>query len=191
MSYRVLFVCTGNVCRSPAAERMLRHQLEELGLPGIEVASAGTAALVGEPVSPPMAELISKAGGDAAGFVARQLEPALLRRADLVFLMTSAQRTAAVSLAPASVQYAYTLGQLATMLALVDPHHIAAAGQGTDAGSRLAAAVALAKHQRILGVDPADDILDPYERSAAVYAKSFRQIVTGLGPLVKAAAPPQ
>ena len=190
MTYRELYVCTGNVCRSPAAERMLRHQLDKLGLPGIEVSSAGTAALVGEPLSPPMALLIAKAGGDADGFVARQLEPALLKRADLVVLMTSAQRTAAVSLAPASVQYAYTLGQLATMLSLVNPHDIAAAVQGTDAGSRLAAAVALAKHQRILGVNPADDIVDPYERSAGVYAKSFGQIIDGLAPLVRAATGP-
>ena len=188
MSYRVVFVCTGNVCRSPAAERMLRHRLGALTLSGVGVTSAGTSALVGAPVSPPMAELVSRAGGDAEGFTARQLVPALLKDADLVVTLTSAQRTAAVTLAPASVQYAYTLGQLGAMLSLVDRRDVDAAAPGGDAGTRLAAAVALAKHQRILGVDPADDVVDPYQRSAGVYAQSFQQIVDGLEPLVRAAA---
>mgnify|MGYP002738687724 CR=1 FL=1 len=49
--YRILTVCTGNVCRSPAAERLLEHTLN----PSVTVRSAGTRALVGEPIHPPMA----------------------------------------------------------------------------------------------------------------------------------------
>lgn len=188
MTYRVLFVCSGNVCRSPAAERLLRHHLDVLSLSGIEVGSAGTTALVGDPVSEPMADLISKAGGDAGGFAARQLVPALLREADLVAAMTSAHRTAAVTTFPASVQYAYTLTQLGAMLSHVDPQDIGSHAAAADAGSRLAAAVALGKRYRALGVDPADDIVDPYGRSAAVYSHSFQQIVDGLAPVVRAAS---
>lgn len=188
MTYRVLFVCTGNVCRSPAAERLLRHHLDAMDATGIEVASAGTGALVGEPVSPTMAELIAQAGADARGFGARQLGPVDVREADLVVTMTSAHRTAAVTMAPASVQYAYTLAQLAAMLSLVDPRDAEATASASDAGSRLAAAVALGKHHRALGVDRGEDIVDPYGRSASVYAKSFQQITNGLAPIARAAA---
>lgn len=188
MTYSVVFVCTGNVCRSPAAERLLRHHLAGLSMEGVEVASAGTAALAGEPVSAPMAELIRSARADPSGFVARQLTPSQLRQADLVVAMTSAHRTAAVRMAPASVQYAYTLAQLGAMLSHVDPPEVTERAQSRDAGARLAAAVSLGRQHRALGVDPADDIVDPYGRPAAVYAKSFQQIVDGLAPVVRALA---
>ena len=54
MSVRVLFVCLGNICRSPMAEAVFRRMVDEAGLAGrIEVDSAGTSAYhVGEPAHP-------------------------------------------------------------------------------------------------------------------------------------------
>ena len=84
MAYEVLFVCTGNVCRSPAAERLVRRGIDVAvggiaGLSGVTVSSAGTWALVGEPISPPMAALIAGDGADAKGFAARQLTADIVR----------------------------------------------------------------------------------------------------------------
>ena len=191
MAYEVLFVCTGNICRSPAAERLLRRDLDRTvggiaGLSGVDVVSAGTGALVGEPISPPMAELVASAGGDVERFSARRLTVSIVRGADLVITMTSDHRRETVTLVPAAVQRTFVLGEMAHMLGLVDAGEVSAiAGPGASAAERLRATVAVAKRHRTPGVDPAEDIVDPYGRSKSVYADSFAQILTALAPLVR------
>lgn len=191
MSFRILFVCTGNVCRSPAAERLLRHDLDGAmggiaGLSGVEVSSAGTGALVGEPISPPMANLIAAAGGDVGGFSARQLFASIVRAADLVITMTSEHRRETVTLVPAAVQRTFVLGEMANMLGRVDADEVTMlAGPAASTAERLRATAAIAKRHRTPGVDPAEDIVDPYGRSTSVYADSFAQIQAALAPLVR------
>ncbi len=181
MSYAVLFVCTGNVCRSPAAERLLSDAASGHG---VEIASAGTAALVGEPISPPMAALVRGHGGDPEEFRARQLTAPIIRGADVVITMTSAHRTQVVTLLPAAVQRTFVLGELALMLRRVDDAQIEErAGRGAPVSERMAAAMTLARHQRVPGVDPSEDVEDPWGRSNQAYARSFGQILDGLGPL--------
>ena len=129
MAYEVLFVCTGNICRSPAAERLLRRDLDRTvggiaGLSGVDVVSAGTGALVGEPISPPMAELVARAGGDVERFSARQLTTSIVRGADLVITMTSDHRRETVTLVPAAVQRTFVLGEMAHMLGRVDADEV-------------------------------------------------------------------
>jgi protein-tyrosine phosphatase len=194
VTFNILFVCTGNVCRSPAAERLLRRDLDRVGggipgLSGVEVSSAGTGAMVGDPVSPPMAVLLEEAGADASDFTARQLLPPLVRGADLIITMTGAHRRETVTLVPAAVQRTFVLGELAHMLGDVDRDEIAAAGgASTSTAERLRAAVAIAKRHRTPGVDPAEDIVDPYGRSNSIYAASFTQIQAALEPLLRIVA---
>lgn len=64
----VLFVCTGNVCRSPFAERLLRARV-----PGPAVASRGTFSLIGHAMDADMAAELAARGGDGASFRSRQL----------------------------------------------------------------------------------------------------------------------
>jgi protein-tyrosine phosphatase len=195
MAYEVLFVCTGNVCRSPAAERLLRRHLDlavgglaEHG--GVRVSSAGTGALVGEPISPPMAALIAAAGADAGNFLARQLSPAIVRDADLVVTMTNRHRNDTVAMVPAAVQRTFVLGELAHMLQSVDPDDVAAeGGPATSTAERLRVLVTIAKRNRTPGVDPEEDILDPYGRSNSVYRESFQQIQEALEPILRLAVP--
>src|SRR5690606_41368685 len=56
--FTLLIVCTGNVCRSPAIERLFRSAFAEGS--GITVHSAGTGALVGEPIQGPMVQLLEE-----------------------------------------------------------------------------------------------------------------------------------
>lgn len=168
----VLVVCTGNICRSPAAELLLRAGL---GADGPEVVSAGTAARVGEPVAPPMARLLSARGIDAQGFAARQLAPPLLRSAGLVLTMTAAQRSAVVGQAPAVVRRTFTLRELARLARAAEAGTDVPAGG--DPATRLAALVAVAPALRARHTGPrADDVEDPYGRSEEVFTRVLAEI---------------
>ncbi len=86
---RVLFVCLGNICRSPTAEGVLRtlaaREAPELPL---EVDSAGTAGYhVGEPPDPRMRRAAARRGYDLGGLRARVVEPGDFERFDLILAM--------------------------------------------------------------------------------------------------------
>ena len=72
---KVLFICHGNICRSPAAEFLLRELLDRAGLGGdYTVASAATSSEeIGNPVYPPMRKVLADHGLDCAGKTARRL----------------------------------------------------------------------------------------------------------------------
>jgi protein-tyrosine phosphatase len=93
----ILVVCLGNVCRSPVAEFLFRR---ELGDRDIRVSSAGLGALVGQPIDENAAALLKDSGVDATEHRARQLEPAMLREADLVLAMERRHMNSMVRLAP-------------------------------------------------------------------------------------------
>lgn len=180
--FRVLTVCTGNICRSPAVERLLAARLGPGS--GVHVTSAGTGALVGHPVHEPMLTLLTAAGASGDGFAARQVTAAMLREADLVLAMTRAHRAALVELVPAVVRRTFTLRELARLVAGVDPAELPA---GTVA-ERFAALVPLAAARR--GVRRAarpqdDDVVDPYRRPSAVYAQSFGELEPAVAAIVR------
>jgi protein-tyrosine-phosphatase len=86
----ILVVCTGNVCRSPMAEGLLRHALagQPEPLKSLKVISAGVAARHGEPLSENSVIALKKAGIDISGLCAQPLTQALLDDALVVFGMT-------------------------------------------------------------------------------------------------------
>lgn len=75
---RILFVCHGNICRSPMAEYVLKHLVREAGLSRrFEIASAATSfEEIGNPVYPPARQELARHGITCAGHRARHLEPA-------------------------------------------------------------------------------------------------------------------
>jgi protein-tyrosine phosphatase len=168
----LLVVCTGNICRSPAVERLLTARLGPGS--GVRVHSAGTGALVGYPISPPMVPLITAAGAVGDGFAARQLTAAMLRDAGLVLALAREHRSRVVGLHPGAVRRTFTLLELARLVRDVDPAALPAALPA----ERLAALAPLAAAQRGRHpLDPAqDDVIDPYRRSDRVYATVFAQI---------------
>lgn len=176
--FRVLTVCTGNICRSPAVERLLRARLGA----GVEVTSAGTRARAGDPVSGPMVPLMESAGASADGFVARQLTEAMVREADLVLVLTRAHRSAVVELHPAAVRRTFTLRELARLAADVDRTALPA---GSPA-ERLAALLPLAVTRRgVRSAQPTDDdVVDPYRLADGVYRASFAQLAAAVDVLV-------
>src|SRR5688572_32922373 len=86
--FRVLFVCTGNTCRSPMAEVIARARAGALGWTHIEFASAGTGAFEGSPASGGALRVAAAHGLDLAHHSARQVTEGEAERADLILAMS-------------------------------------------------------------------------------------------------------
>lgn len=86
-TYNVLFVCTGNTCRSPMAEAIARREVERRGWRHVAVASAGVMAQLGDPASPGAAQAGASQGTDLGSHRATPLDPELVEWADVVLAM--------------------------------------------------------------------------------------------------------
>jgi protein-tyrosine phosphatase len=177
-TFSILTVCTGNVCRSPAVERLLASNLG----PTVQVVSAGTHALVGHPISEPMTALLRESGIDDEPFEARRLSDQMLKRAHLVLPLTRAQRGLVVEMWPAAVRRTFTLREFARLLGWIDPSALPA---GTPA-ERLRAAIPLAAAERGRERTPPDedDVVDPFRLSDEVYEESFVQMKSAVDRIV-------
>jgi protein-tyrosine-phosphatase len=92
MSYNLLFVCTGNTCRSPMAEALARHSLAERGAREVEVASAGTSAWPGSPASAEVPQVLDEIGVELGEHEASPLTPERVDWADLILVMGLSHR---------------------------------------------------------------------------------------------------
>ena len=89
--YRVMAVCTGNICRSPIAEVVLRHRFEAAGLGDLVVVDSGgtSSEEFGNPIDPRAAAVLLAAGYPVPGGTAHQVTGSDLRERDLVLAMTA------------------------------------------------------------------------------------------------------
>ncbi|WP_407361018.1 low molecular weight phosphatase family protein [Microbacterium sp. LBN7] len=183
-SLTILTVCTGNICRSPLAEVLLRGRLEPLG---VRVHSAGTHALVGHGMPEPALDLALKAGADAqvaAAHQARYLVEPIIGDADLVLAMAREHRSHVVKMMPNRLRRTFTVrefARLASTLSTEDARRAADAAGGSPQ-DRFAAVLRAVADQRGLTPSAAedDDVVDPYRRSSETYARSAAQLVPAL-----------
>ncbi len=87
----VVFVCTGNTCRSPMAAAVLRQHLDGRSREDVTVLSAGLAANEGEPAHPLARAALASLGIRIQRHTARRLSSELVRQADWILTMTAAQ----------------------------------------------------------------------------------------------------
>ncbi|MCU1442752.1 MAG: low molecular weight phosphatase family protein [Cryobacterium sp.] len=193
--FTILVVCTGNICRSPLAEQLLAARLGASGI-SATVASAGTRALVGYPMTAEAAALSVRYGGDPSAHAARQLTAEHVEDADLILAATRYHRGEVVTLSPKSSRSAFTLRQFAR---LVEPINEAPPAGGSDFESQPEASTQRAIFRRFVdhvaanrGVTSTvlrptdDDMQDPYRRSRRVYERVGREIDAAVAIVVTA-----
>ncbi|KZE92852.1 Low molecular weight protein-tyrosine-phosphatase Etp [Agromyces sp. NDB4Y10] len=190
MTFHVLSVCTGNVCRSPFAAQLLAARLAEAGIDA-EVTSAGTHALVDSPMTPEAAAMSRRAGVDPDAHAGRQLTADLVQASDLILVAAREHRARVLQLVPRASRRTFTLREFARIADFVarartvDPSF-------TFASDDPAARVEEIALSRGLAEPPAtpqdDDVVDPYRRSPEVYAEAERLITVAVDGVARALA---
>lgn len=97
---KLLFVCTGNICRSPIAQFLAARMAREAGLPW-SAASAGVAAEVSWGMEPGAVKALAARGVTSASHSARQLDERMMAESDAIYALTRSHRAVIVSRFPA------------------------------------------------------------------------------------------
>ena len=189
--FEIITVCTGNICRSPLAEQLLRTRLA--GLPG-SVNSGGTYDMGGAEMPAEAQRLAAEHGVPAdlsTEHRSQLLNARMLAAPDLILAMAREHRRAIVELAPARLRSTFTLREFARLAADTPDAEIitAADSAGEDPSARLRAAVASVAAHRGVSLPPADpaddDVIDPYRRSWNTYQLSGSQLVPAIDEVVR------
>lgn len=175
----VLFVCTGNICRSPTAERLAAALGREFQIPDFRTSSAGTRAVIGHRIHDHAALVLQGLGGEPFPFAARQLTMRIASEADLVLTMTKAHRDAVLELAPRVLHRTFTLSEAARLTQMPEARTV------PD----------LAALRPLISAEESPDIADPIGKTVDVFAKVGSQIAEMLPPILdvcrRSAAPPE
>ncbi len=96
--YRIMFVCSGNTCRSPMAAAALSDMLPAKLRGGVQIESAGAFAAAGDPATPAAVAALERVGIKPGKHAARPLTAAMVHAADLILAMESVHRVAVLEL---------------------------------------------------------------------------------------------
>jgi protein-tyrosine phosphatase len=190
VTFSVLFVCTGNVCRSPMAELLARAALDgALGADSrqFRVSSAGTWGHDGSPMEAEAVEALGSLGIDGRSFRARELTRGMLADADLILAVAREHTLAAVAAEPGAGERVFLLSEFARIVSSLPPAPRPGGEVTPDAVATARALVAAAGAAR--GPDPVlapgdADLADPYGAPLHVFLQSARRIQELLQPMI-------
>jgi protein-tyrosine phosphatase len=165
----ILFVCTGNICRSPMAERLAAAYAARSGIQHFKTSSAGTRAVVGHPIHPTAVPVLKQLGGDASNFAARQLTTRIAAEADLILTMTKVHRDTVLGMAPRQLNQTFTLDEASQLASELNARSI----------SDFAALRAQLALHHVL------DVPDPIGETGSVFARVGAQIAELLAPILE------
>ncbi|WP_354642333.1 protein-tyrosine-phosphatase [Kitasatospora camelliae] len=191
-TFRILFVCTGNICRSPIAERLTRLELDaRLGAAAgrIVVESAGTWGHEGAPMEAHAATVLGEYGADSAGFEGRELLDEHVIEADLVLTATLDHRAQVISMGHSAGLRTFTLKEFTRLVRRVDPSTLPDPRDGARVTERARALVRAAAALRgwLLAATPeSDELRDPYGAPIGMFRNCGGEIYDALDPVVTA-----
>lgn len=165
---RILLVCTGNICRSPMAEAMVRAEAAVAGL-DVHAASVGLRALTG-PADPQARRVMAVRGFDIGAHRARRFQPPDARAADLVLAMERTHVVEIVAAAGAVLGHTFTLPEFVRLGSAVGP-----LGDGSFA-EWLHSVAAQRDPAAMLRSNPADEVADPYGRGRRSFDRCADQL---------------
>lgn len=170
---KVLFVCTGNICRSPMGELLfpLFFHSDE-----IETDSAGTQGLISSEIDPSSAQLLTTDGVDSSAFRSKRLTPQLAMSADLILCFTERQAKEIATLAPRVARKTFTLTDFANLCKYCAEHGLI---EGENLEDRTDSVILNASMIRP-AVERADDIHDPYRREFEVFQRAHDQMTAAM-----------
>ncbi|MDR6553678.1 low molecular weight protein arginine phosphatase [Paenibacillus qinlingensis] len=185
---RILFVCTGNTCRSPLAEGLLRMRVRQEGL-AAEVRSAGVSAMTGGPISRNSQSLLHEAGFKES-ISSLAISDADVDWADLVLTMTTGHKRTVIGRFPHAIEKTYTLNEYVEdddriLKAIEEREQLAAELQLKQALSQTVSVEERSRMYTLENTIPDYDISDPYGGSLADYRNTAEEISRSLDKLVK------
>lgn len=170
---RILTVCTGNVCRSPLAERLLQTGLDRINPHHYSVLSAGTGALVGHRPPQQVEDIAAHFGDTVQDHTARQLDRQTLDNPDLILTMDRGHRTRLLEDFPEMFARTFTLREFSRILP-----RVTVTQTHTSTRERWAKIVEQAQLKRFRISRPdEDDIADPFRQSNEIYRLMASQLV--------------
>jgi protein-tyrosine-phosphatase len=175
-----LFVCTGNICRSPLAHMFMADRSKRLLDGAVQVQSAGIAA--GRWVSPEALETAREKGLDGDALRPTQVSPEMLRAADLVVTMTAGHSDEVLHLAPDVAEKTFTLSELVGLV-----EGMPKPGHSPDRASVVAriAEINRRRSSGAAGNGPPQDVRDPLGLPMSVYREVAAEIEAGVDDLVR------
>ncbi|MEK3825636.1 MULTISPECIES: low molecular weight protein arginine phosphatase [Paenibacillus] len=183
----ILFVCTGNTCRSPMAEGLLRKLAAERGIE-VHVRSAGVAASSGMPISR-HAEAVLKDHQAEGPSQSTQLSEALVEWADLILTLTRSHKQHVMQVFPNSIQKTYTLKEYAEndTQVLQDLEELDSLFATMEMKRALGQEILASERERAIEIRqriPSFDISDPFGGSRDDYNIAAAEIRTALSKLL-------
>ncbi|OPH51310.1 protein tyrosine phosphatase [Paenibacillus ferrarius] len=184
---RILFVCTGNTCRSPLAEGLLRIRVHQEGL-AAEVRSAGVSAITGGPISRNSASLLQEAGFKEP-LSSLTIQESEVQWADLILTMTMGHKRTVIQRFPHAMDKTFTLKEY-----VEDDEHVLQAIEERERlvtevqlKQALSQSVSVEERSRIYQLEveiPDYDISDPFGGPLEVYRQTAEEIGSSLDKLV-------
>lgn len=160
-------VCTGNICRSPMAEQMLRQKFAQRNIKNVVVDSAGVYAMEGEPMTIEASSAMRSSGYSIETHIAKQATAEIIAGANLVLTATQDHRGDIVRTLTRANRYTFTIKEFANLAAYVSqPDPDVELPTATDLEDKLVITSMARGYAPEVSVA---DIEDPYQRGQAVF----------------------
>ncbi|BCS81473.1 low molecular weight protein arginine phosphatase [Anaerocellum diazotrophicum] len=109
MKKKILFVCTGNTCRSPMAEHLLKEKLRKMKIDDIEVESAGLSAFFPQKASKNAILVMNELGIDISSHVSRLINEEMIKESNLILTMERYHKEVITKMYPGVMDKVFTL----------------------------------------------------------------------------------